>query len=69
MPGPELPRRTQARQPDEQPDPRIPWNAFAIKGDVSAPYGQPSPALIERARRGWKRVGSIHARTNKDVAQ
>ncbi|MFG2668376.1 hypothetical protein ACGFY6_29590 [Streptomyces sp. NPDC048387] len=59
-----LPRRTpgaRGRIAAEPPEP-IPWDAFAVGADVTAAYGQPSPALIERARRGWKKLGSVHTR-------
>lgn len=62
MPQP-LPRRTpQDRRLAEQPSERIPWDAFAVNADVSAPYGQPSPALMARAMRGWKKLGAMHTR-------
>ncbi|MFD5422617.1 hypothetical protein ACFWJT_31950 [Streptomyces sp. NPDC127069] len=60
-PGSELPRRDDSE--------RIPWDAFAVEGDVFAPYGHPSPALIERARRGWQKFGSLHARTGEGGPQ
>ncbi|MCX5376695.1 hypothetical protein [Streptomyces sp. NBC_00091] len=60
-----LPRRTPlARQLEGQPDARIPWDAFAVEADVTSQYGQPSPALIARARRGWRKLGDLHARTD-----
>ncbi|WP_260618080.1 hypothetical protein [Streptomyces sp. WAC07149] len=60
-----LPRRTpRARQPEEQPGARIPWRAFAAGADVTGVYGQPSPALIARASRGWRKLGDLHARTD-----
>ncbi|UQW99190.1 hypothetical protein [Streptomyces sp. RerS4] len=73
MPGPELPRRSpagaSARQPGSEPSSRIPWDAFAASADDSATYGQPSAALIARARRGWQQLGSLHARTGQDGIQ
>lgn len=56
-----LPRRPLARQLEDQPDPRIPWDAFATPADVSTEYGQPSPALMARAKSGWQRLGAVHA--------
>ncbi|MFF4576931.1 hypothetical protein ACFY15_00740 [Streptomyces sp. NPDC001373] len=61
-----LPRRTPANQPTKsEPAERIPWDAFAAGADVTAAYGQPSPALVERARRGWRRLGSMHERLSR----
>jgi hypothetical protein len=59
-----LPRRTPPPQQanTEPAAERIPWDAFAVGADVTAHYGQPSPALIERARRGWRRLGALHER-------
>ncbi|MEW1635276.1 hypothetical protein AB0469_14475 [Streptomyces sp. NPDC093801] len=34
-----------------------------------ARYGQPSPALIERARRGWQRLDSLHERLRQADAR
>lgn len=62
-----LPRRPLARQLQDQPDERIPWDAFASSADVTAPYGQPSPALVARAKRGWRRLGAVHARVDLDA--
>ncbi|MFF4498704.1 hypothetical protein [Streptomyces sp. NPDC001546] len=60
-----LPRRTpQAQPPRPEPAQPIPWDAFAAGTDATAPYGQPSPALMERARRGWRRLGSLHERVS-----
>ncbi|MCX5199312.1 hypothetical protein OOK31_36485 [Streptomyces sp. NBC_00249] len=61
MPGPELPRRPLARQPEDQPEP-VPWHAFTVGADVTEAYGQPSPALRARAERGCQRLGALHAR-------
>ncbi|MEU9715426.1 hypothetical protein [Streptomyces sp. NPDC047976] len=69
MPSPELPRRPLPRQLEARPEPPIPWDAFAVNSDVTAPYGQPSAALIERARRGWKRLGNLHGRLAEDGTQ
>lgn len=58
-----LPRRTAlARQIEDQPDEHIPWDAFSAGADVTEMYGQPSPALMARARRGWRDLGALHAR-------
>ncbi|WP_327258204.1 hypothetical protein [Streptomyces sp. NBC_01244] len=57
MPQP-LPRRPLEDQPAE----RIAWDAFAVDADVTAMYGQPSPALMARTKRGWQRLGSLPAR-------
>ncbi|MER6249948.1 hypothetical protein ABT224_00910 [Streptomyces sp. NPDC001584] len=58
-----LPRRTPlVRQLEDQPEPRIPWDAFAVPDDVTEAYGQPSPALMARAKHGWRRLGAVHAR-------
>lgn len=58
-----LPRRTPlVRQLEDQPKPRIPWDAFAASDDVIEVYGQPSPALMARAKHGWRRLGAVHAR-------
>ncbi|MFI8281113.1 hypothetical protein ACIGBH_40900 [Streptomyces sp. NPDC085929] len=58
-----LPRRTAlARQIEDQPDERIPWDAFTVATDTAGMYGQPSPALVARARRGWRNLGALHAR-------
>ncbi|MFJ8213236.1 hypothetical protein [Streptomyces sp. NPDC096033] len=65
MPEP-LPRRPLARQLQDQPDERIPWDAFAVDSDVSEAYGQPSPALIERARRGWRNLAARHAHADDE---
>ncbi|MGW2038684.1 hypothetical protein [Streptomyces virginiae] len=66
MPGPELPRSTpQARQLEDQPE-RIPWDAFAVDSDTAETYGQPSPALMARAARGWRNLGAFHARIKAD---
>jgi hypothetical protein len=61
-----LPRRTPPTQRtnSEPAAQRIPWDAFAAGADVTAAYGQPSPALIERARRGWRKLGSLHERVS-----
>ncbi len=64
-----LPRRnpgSSRRQPNAEAPGRIPWDAFSVGADVSATYGQPSQALIERAQRGWRRLGSLHARIGED---
>ncbi|MFJ3975167.1 hypothetical protein [Streptomyces sp. NPDC090021] len=58
-----LPRRPLARQLEDQPDERIPWDAFAVGSNISAPYGQPSPALIERAKGSESRIGALHTHT------
>ncbi|RST00371.1 hypothetical protein EF910_32060 [Streptomyces sp. WAC07149] len=72
MPGSDLPRRTpgtSGRQPRaEAPEP-IPWDAFAVTSDTAETYGQPSPALMKRARRGWKKLGNLHARVREDGPQ
>ncbi|WP_405832474.1 hypothetical protein [Streptomyces sp. NBC_00105] len=61
MPQP-LSRRTPlARQLQDQPE-RIPWDAFAVDSGTAQTYGQPSPALMARAERGWRRLGAMHAR-------
>lgn len=58
-----LPRRTPlARQLEDQPAERIPWDAFAVDADVTGMYGQPSPALMARAKRGWRNLGALHTR-------
>ncbi|MFE1560986.1 hypothetical protein ACFW6V_39130 [Streptomyces sp. NPDC058734] len=44
----------------------MPWDAFAAGADIARVYGQPSPALIERARRGWRKLGALHARIDSD---
>ncbi|MFF4330734.1 hypothetical protein [Streptomyces sp. NPDC001591] len=59
--GSELPRRDSSEC--------VPWDAFAVQGDVFAPYGHPSPALIERARHGWQKLGSLHVRTREGGPQ
>ncbi|MFJ5634687.1 hypothetical protein ACIQF5_18900 [Streptomyces goshikiensis] len=60
-----LPRRTPlVRQFEDQPEPRIPWDAFTARADVTEAYGQPSPALMARAKRGWRRLGAVHARVD-----
>ncbi|MFE7803805.1 hypothetical protein ACFU51_03880 [Streptomyces sp. NPDC057430] len=59
-----LPRRPLARQLEDQPEERIPWDAFAASSDVSGPYGQPSTALIERAKGGKSRIGALDTPTN-----
>ncbi|MFJ8209712.1 hypothetical protein [Streptomyces sp. NPDC096033] len=72
MTTPSLPRRTpgsSGRQPNTEAPDRIPWEAFTIAADTSATYGQPSPALIARARRGWKRLGNLHERLGQDGTQ
>ncbi|MCJ0868083.1 hypothetical protein [Streptomyces sp. AP-93] len=57
-----LPHRTPlARQLEDQPDEGIPWDAFAVESDVAGVYGQPSPALMARAKRGWRNLGYLHA--------
>lgn len=62
MPEP-LPRRTAlARQSEDQPAERIPWDAFTVGADTAEAYGQPSPALVARARRGWQNLGALHSR-------
>lgn len=59
-----LPRRTAlGRQVEDQPDERIPWDAFTVGADTAGMYGQPSPALMARARRGWRNLDALHART------
>ncbi|MFE9801572.1 hypothetical protein ACFYP6_22350 [Streptomyces goshikiensis] len=61
-----LPRRTPlARQFEDQPDERIPWDAFAVEADITGMYGQLSPALMARAKRGWRNLGSLHARIDR----
>ncbi|MEU5811202.1 hypothetical protein [Streptomyces sp. NPDC047718] len=70
--APALPHRipgSSDRRPGYDSSSRTPWDAFAVDSDVSATYGQPSPALIERARRGWRRLGSLHARIGEDGTQ
>ncbi|MFD9411559.1 hypothetical protein ACFWBN_31675 [Streptomyces sp. NPDC059989] len=69
MPGPELPRQPLARQLEDQPTERIPWDAFAVGADVTEVYGQPSAALRARAERGWRRLGALHARIGEDGAE
>ncbi|MFF4369615.1 hypothetical protein [Streptomyces sp. NPDC001594] len=49
-------------QAAEQPSERIPWAAYAVSADVSEAYGQPSPALMARAMRGWEKLGALHSR-------
>ncbi|MCB5164559.1 hypothetical protein LG634_06890 [Streptomyces bambusae] len=61
MPGPELPRRPKARQREDWSKP-LPGDAFAVKADVPSAYGRRSPALSERARRGWQKLGDFHIR-------
>ncbi|MGE7388139.1 hypothetical protein ACQKM2_21980 [Streptomyces sp. NPDC004126] len=34
---------------------------------VSGSYGQPSPALMARANRGWRKLGACHGRIADDV--
>ncbi|MFJ6798026.1 hypothetical protein [Streptomyces sp. NPDC091268] len=61
MPEP-LPRRVSlARLIEDRPAARIPWDAFAVPASTSETYGQPSPALMARAERGWKKLGAVHA--------
>ncbi|MFE3995932.1 hypothetical protein ACFXPW_30165 [Streptomyces goshikiensis] len=58
-----LPRRTPlVRRLEDHPEPRIPWDAFTAPADVTEACGQPSPALMARAKRGWRRLGAVHAR-------
>lgn len=52
-------------QPNAEASERPPWDAFAA--DVSATYGQPSPALVARANRGWHNLGARHSRTTGDL--
>ncbi|MFJ4316886.1 hypothetical protein ACIP46_16595 [Streptomyces lavendulae] len=33
-----------------------------VGADTAEAYGQPSEALITRARRGWRNLGALHAR-------
>ncbi|QES57637.1 hypothetical protein DEJ51_28490 [Streptomyces venezuelae] len=49
--------------------PRDPWDAFAVSPDVSAMYGQPSAALITRARQGWQKIEPLRVRTGEDGIQ
>lgn len=64
-----LPRRTPlARQMADQPSERIPWDAFAVEADVSGTYGQPSPALMARAMRGWRKLEALHSRIGSSGA-
>ncbi|MGW6413112.1 hypothetical protein ACWF95_39210 [Streptomyces vinaceus] len=70
MTTPSLPRRTPGSElPRTEAPATIPWDAFAIAVDVSETYGQPSAALMKRARRGWKRLGNLHAHLDQDRPQ
>ncbi|MFF4446069.1 hypothetical protein [Streptomyces sp. NPDC001502] len=51
-----------ARQLEDQPDKRIPWVVFAVEADITGMYGQPSPGLMARAKRGWRNLGALRAR-------
>ncbi|MCF3181754.1 hypothetical protein IPZ70_17655 [Streptomyces polychromogenes] len=53
-------------QPDTEDAEPIPWGAFSVGSDVSAVYGQPSPALIVRAKRGWRKLSFLHAHSGED---
>ncbi|MGW6413000.1 hypothetical protein ACWF95_38595 [Streptomyces vinaceus] len=53
-----------ARQLEDQPEPRIPGDAFVVEDDTADVYGQPSPALMARARRGRRRLGALQAGIN-----
>ncbi|MGE7386948.1 hypothetical protein ACQKM2_15850 [Streptomyces sp. NPDC004126] len=55
------------RQNQEQPSEGIPWAAFAVPANITAAYGQPSPALMARANRGWHKLGVLHGRSAGDA--
>ncbi|MFB0627752.1 hypothetical protein [Streptomyces sp. AB3(2024)] len=65
MPEP-LSRRVPAnRLIEDQPAEPVPCEASAVPAGASEVCGQPSPALMARAERGWGMLDALHARVGK----